>query len=504
MSTPDDRDRRVSHAPRAFLLILSLLTGSAAASEINACKYLVVTDFTSDPYGIAQELRTQATAKGFVVISSVGSASQTEVLKTCVLSGSWAREVIGGGEISVRVVDAPSGALVAEAASRGGGWGVARTVRSLVSKIYSQLGYTGYDEAVNQQRIAREYPARPRLAISEDEIKKSEARNPVEGIWSDIEDHYRLGIVPAQRGSSADFVAVVLRSGSPLWQPGEIKAEIRVTASPDVFTCTYFLGDKKPAGTTLTLDHSSMLRGSLTTPKGPFDLLLVRVWPNLAAESGSTASAKGGGVSGTGFLLSRGGLIATNWHVVVDAKDISVAFPGWSNGIKAEVVIKDATNDLAILRLTDASKLATTCPELPFQLASSSRVTLGEHVSAIGYPLTPMLGSTPKFSEGAISSKTGFQDDATSFQISAQIQPGSSGSPLFDSDGNVIGVVVATLDAAKVYQAASALPQNVNFAIKADYLLNLVAMLPGESPALRTTAFSPEKAAQCVALIHAW
>jgi S1-C subfamily serine protease len=115
-----------------------------------------------------------------------------------------------------------------------------------------------------------------------------------------------------------------------------------------------------------------------------------------------------------------------------------------------------------------------------------------------------MLGSNPKFSEGVVSSKSGLQDDPRSLQISAQVQPGSSGSPLFDPDGNIVGVVVATLDPAGVYHADSAIPQNVNFAIKADYLLNLLAMLPSESLATRTTVFSPEKAAQCVAIIRAW
>jgi len=118
--------------------------------------------------------------------------------------------------------------------------------------------------------------------------------------------------------------------------------------------------------------------------------------------------------------------------------------------------------------------------------------------------LTPILGSNPKFSEGVVSSKSGWQDDPRSLQISAQVQPGSSGSPLLDGDGNIIGVVVATLDAAKVYQIASAIPQNVNFAIKSDYLLNLAAMLPTGSLGSRTTTYSPEKAAQCVALVRAW
>jgi hypothetical protein len=363
--TKKDKNQRTrgTHA-QLVLLMLSLFSASAFAGEINACKYLVVTDFTSDPYGIAKELRAQASAKGFAVVSAVSEVPQADLLKTCVMSGSWARD-LGGAELAVRVVDAPSGALMAEAAASGSRMGVASTVRFLVRKIYSQLGYTGYSEDVNRQRILREYPARPKLAITEDEIKKGEARNPVEGIWTDTEDHYRLGIVPASGGNGADYVAVVLRSNSAVWQPSEIKAEIRSTASPDIFTCTYFMGDKKPAGTTLTLEHNSMLHGSITTAKGPFDLLLMRVWPKVSEESASAPSANGV-ASGTGFLLSRSGLLATNWHVVADAKNISVAFPGWSGAVSAEVVVRDVVNDLAVVRVTDATKLATTCPELHF------------------------------------------------------------------------------------------------------------------------------------------
>jgi S1-C subfamily serine protease len=503
MKSGNRRQSRGTDVRLILLLFLPLLTTPAIAGEINSCKYLVVSDFTSDPYGIAKELRAQASAKGFTVVSTVSEVPQADLLDTCLMTGSWARD-LSGGELSVRVVDAPSGALVAEAAASGSRiGGVGSTVRFLVRKIYSQLGYTGYSEDVNRQRISREYPARPKLAITEDEIKKGDARNPIEGIWTDTEDHYRLGIVPAPAGSGADYVAVVLQSNSPVWQPSEIKAEIRSTATSDIFTSTYFMADKKPVGTTLTLEHNSMLHGSVATSKGPFDLLLMRVWPKVSEDSASAPSANGV-ASGTGFLLSRSGLIATNWHVVAEGKNISVAFPSWGGTVSAEVAVRDVVNDLAILRLADASKLATTCPDLPFQLASSNGVTLGERVSTIGYPLTSMLGSNPKFSEGVVSSKSGWQDDPRTMQISAQVQPGSSGSPLLDSDGNIVGIVVATLDAGKVYQTASAIPQNVNFAIKADYLLSLVAMLPGGSLGSRTAGFSSEKAAQRVAIIKAW
>jgi serine protease Do len=181
-----------------------------------------------------------------------------------------------------------------------------------------------------------------------------------------------------------------------------------------------------------------------------------------------------------------------------------VAFPGWKDSASADLVVKDVANDLAIIRVSDSAKLADLCRELPFELMTAKDVALGQTVSTIGYPLSPLLGPNPKFSEGVISSKSGLQDDLRWFQISAAIQPGSSGSPLFDDRGNVVGIVVASLDAAKAFQLTNAIPQNVNWAIKSDYLLNLAGMIPNETLSSRTTTFSPEKAAACVALLTAW
>lgn len=98
---------------RAFFALgslLSLLPAAAVAGDISACKYLVVTDFTSDPYGIARELRAEAGAKGFVVALSTSDIPANDLLKMCVMSGSWSANGLGGG-LTMRVVDA-SGSLV--------------------------------------------------------------------------------------------------------------------------------------------------------------------------------------------------------------------------------------------------------------------------------------------------------------------------------------------------------------------------------------------------------
>lgn len=125
--------------------------------------------------------------------------------------------------------------------------------------------------------MERLYPTRPKLSITEAEIKEKETGGRIEGIWTDPEDRYRLGIVPAPQASGADYFMVVLRSDTPLWQVGEIKAEIRTTASPEIFTCTYFMLNKQPVGTTLTLEHNAILRGPLRISTDPSELLLIRV-----------------------------------------------------------------------------------------------------------------------------------------------------------------------------------------------------------------------------------
>ncbi|MCM1311256.1 MAG: serine protease [Bacteroides sp.] len=89
---------------------------------------------------------------------------------------------------------------------------------------------------------------------------------------------------------------------------------------------------------------------------------------------------------------------------------------------------------------------------------------VGEDVYVLGYPMTSTMGDEIKLTDGIISSKTGFQGDVSLYQISAPIQPGNSGGPLFDKKGNVIGIVNAKHSEA----------ENVSYAIKSLCLRNLV------------------------------
>jgi len=84
------------------------------------------------------------------------------------------------------------------------------------------------------------------------------------------------------------------------------------------------------------------------------------------------------------------------------------------------------------------------------------------------------MGVNYKVNDGIISSSSGIADDIRYFQISVPLQPGNSGGPLFNKDGNVIGITTARLNS----DAVGTTVENVNYAIKISYLVNLYNMLP--------------------------
>ena len=190
---------------------------------------------------IVIELRTQARARGFIVVTSPSEVPDADAFKSCVIVGGWLGGAVSG-QLALRAVDAVSGAPIASAnIAATNWWGISRTVRGAVVDIFRQLGFTGYSEDVYQARIRRLYPSRPKVSVTEVEVRQRTLGDRLEGIWSDRGEEYRLAILTAPEPSDADYIAIVLRSNTPLWQPGEIKANsgarTRPPCSPPRISC---------------------------------------------------------------------------------------------------------------------------------------------------------------------------------------------------------------------------------------------------------------------------
>ena len=220
--------------------------------------------------------------------------------------------------------------------------------------------------------------------------------------------------------------------------------------------------------------------------------------PKAPAPAPKSEPDEKGPSSGTGFFVSPEGHVLTNAHVVDRCSSINVKT---ENGdvVSGRVLAKDTTNDLALLRT----------PLSPSRVAGvRSGIRLGEGVAAFGFPLTTLLSSSGNFTLGNVTALSGLKDDSRYLQVSAPVQLGNSGGPLFDQNGNVVGVVSAKLNALNVMVATNGdIPQNVNFAIKgslaASFLeSNQVVVEQGTSSQVMAPADLADQAKQVSVLIR--
>ena len=165
-------------------------------------------------------------------------------------------------------------------------------------------------------------------------------------------------------------------------------------------------------------------------------------------------------VYGTCFAVSDAEVL-TSQHVVASASQITVEF---RDGVeKGAVVLEQSqSTDLALLKIS-----GETPSFLP--LASMRSLEVGQEVFTVGFPVTSILGSDAKFTEGSVSAVSGIKGDASYFQMSVPIQPGNSGGPVVNMQGEVVGVVASTAAIEAFYTMSGSLPQNVNWASKSDY-----------------------------------
>lgn len=179
------------------------------------------------------------------------------------------------------------------------------------------------------------------------------------------------------------------------------------------------------------------------------------------------------GSFGTGFFVTAMGHALTNNHVIDGCKSVGALIDG--QFIQANVVRKDERNDLALLRVQVAQQV----PFAKFRGGSMARP--GDAVVVAGFPLPSVLQNGLNVTVGNVSSLAGMGGNTALVQITAPVQPGNSGGPLFDMSGTIIGVVVSKLNAQRIAQATGDIPQNINFAVHGS-----VARLFVESTGQRT------------------
>lgn len=170
--------------------------------------------------------------------------------------------------------------------------------------------------------------------------------------------------------------------------------------------------------------------------------------------------------TGTGFVVSPEGHLITAYHIIKDATQIRIKFEG-QDWLTAKVQKHSFSNDVAVLKVNQPTQNY-------LSFVDFATVKQGQKVFTLGYPVVGVLGDEPKYTEGTISSLSGVKGEDSLIQISVPVQPGNSGGPLATISGDVIGVITSTAAVRAFYEDTGTLPQNVNWAIKADYITPLL------------------------------
>lgn len=286
----------------------------------------------------------------------------------------------------------------------------------------------------------------------------------IEGIYERVsaQIEYRLAVLKENSDYKIIYLSGARGTG---WNEGDIKATLRKTAQFGLFKSNWRMINKANNKDVNIVFETASMKTLSEAGDNSQDLYL-KMYPTYDEEANSKIIAQSSNEwkpSGTGFFIDKNGLIATNNHVIEDAKEIQVNINNKS--YLAKLVISDSQNDLAILKIIDTNFIPLTQLNYNFKSETSD---VGTSVFALGFPLTSILGEEIKYTTGTISSKSGMKGDIVRYQISVPIQPGNSGGPLFDNDGNLLGITSSGINRKIVYA------ENVNYAIKSKYLKLLI------------------------------
>ena len=268
-------------------------------------------------------------------------------------------------------------------------------------------------------------------------------------------------------------------SNKNIWKEGDLKACFIATATPGLYKATSWYMENRLENEDFYIKFTD---GSMSIYENTASVTadFLKLYPANDINTRSSSSISNGNSatnvtshksSGSGIFIAPK-IIATNNHVIDGAKKIEVVIKTGNNLMTyvAKSIAIDKYNDLALISIDDP-KFEGIDSSLPYRLLGRT-LDVGTSVFTMGYPLANYMGEEVKITDGIISSKTGFEGDIVTYQISAPIQPGSSGGPLFDKNGNLIGITNAGISAA----------QNVGYAIKSSYLCNLIESAPISIP----------------------
>lgn len=481
--------KRVMRRFRFLLLfVLSIISyEKMQAQQLDGFKYVWVetlkyTDGTTDKYGISKIVEKAFLDRGFNVISDnecirIKSTPDFQYVLYVYIAHTFIYDALN--TITLSMYDCRAREVL-RLEGRGLGFTPQQTFKQATRRAFESLGRFKY-RFDPEKAPDMEFPDIEKTQWDENKLRHYydsclTKLDAIEGIYKTIAE----GATPAMRigiyKEDLKYKAVVLETTDLLWKPGEVKAIFE--EANGLYSVRWYMGNKAPYETFAGWSEFGILKVHFGQNQDP--ARLIRIYP-LSSDQSATPSGKGRPAnpsnqaiaSGTGFVISKDGYIATNAHVVEGANRITVDLldsSGQSRRYEAIPIVTDSKNDVAVIKIEDDSfKHFKT---IPYTL--EPRANIGAEVFTIGFPLNSIMGANYKVANGIISAKTGINDNISEYQITVPIQPGNSGGPLINKDGNIVGITSAGLNG----DAIGAHVENVNYAVKILYLMNAINAIP--------------------------
>ncbi|HEX5332856.1 MAG TPA: trypsin-like peptidase domain-containing protein [Cellulomonas sp.] len=332
--------------------------------------------------------------------------------------------------------------------------------------------------AAQQYVAAQQHAAAQHAAAQEAAARQHAAAAQHHAARSGADPFLAPGQAPGQASGATEPGAVPTQARRSIWLPVTAAAAgAALLASFGTAALTHAFDDGTSNATPASFatigqsTNSSVPVAGSTSDNPDWQKVAAAVQASVVAIEVTTTS---GSAQGSGVILDKTGNIITNNHVVEGAQgDVSVTLTD-GRVFKATIVGKDATTDLAVIKLKDAPSDLS-----PAALGDSGAIVVGQPVMAVGNPLglanTVTTGIVSAVDRPVSTSTTGSSSDAVvtnAIQIDAAVNPGNSGGPLFDAEGRVVGITssIATL-------SSSSGSIGLGFAIPVNLVKNIAAQL---------------------------
>lgn len=466
------------------IIFILLVIQPCFSQTLDGYKYVYLpplkySDGGVDNWGLRQDVYRCLNDKGLIIVSSIDqlpSATSRDYYCSlfCLIQHSWEENALSYTHtITITMTNwlSEKVCVIRESASAISSKSAYKKAYKKVLECIKKIDYQ-FDATKTPQEAL---PEVEKTTWDEQKIRQyldtCSSLSEIEGVYKSVASkytgYYKLGVVR----DGAYYKAIILETDNYRWEKGEVKA-IFEKANMSLYSVKFFMGLKKKVETFATYEPEGVLNIDLNNGEITSFVKLYPINQSAPPKRNVQKPSDSWKASGTGFFVSGDGYIATNAHVIAGHNRITVEMLKNERVVRFEAVeiVSDPINDVAIIKVDDEKFVPFN--SLPYTIETN--VNIGADVYTIGFPLNDVMGTNYKVTNGIISAKTGIDDDIRKYQITVPIQPGNSGGPLINKNGNIVGITTSSLNG----NAVGTKVENVNYAVKSLYLLNAINMVP--------------------------